>query len=97
MPRKNNDKNPLQIKLRVESLPRVSPKRYYQRLLQYITQGRELPENWSIKVAWRNPKTKHGLTKRWREDDFESAVDGSRDGFNALLHDALVRRLRKFL
>ena len=94
MPRKNNDNNPLQIKLRAKSLPRtVTPTKYYQRLLQFLTEGRELPRAWIIELHWRNPGTKHGMTKRWRFDDFESAVSDSRAGFNALLEDAIRRRL----
>lgn len=96
MPRKNNDNNPLQVKLKAKSLPRgLSPKRYYQRLAQFITEGRSLPESWEVDVYWRNPGTKHGLTKRWRSDDFESAVSDSREGFNALLLDAIYRRIRR--
>jgi hypothetical protein len=96
MPRKNNDNNPLQIKLRAKSLPRnLSPRRFYQRLIQVITEGKSLPPSWDVELYWRNPNVKHGLTKRWRSDDFESAVSDSRDGFNILLHDALLRKLRK--
>jgi hypothetical protein len=95
MPRKNNENNPLQIKLRAKSLPKsVTPKRYYQRLLQHLTEGKPLPPLWDVELSWRNPKTKQGLTKRWRSDDFESAVSDSREGFNMLLHDAIRRRLR---
>ena len=96
--RKNNDNNPLQIRLKARSLPRnLSPKRYYQRLIQAITEGRELPASWVVEIGWRNPGTKHGRTKRWQYDDFESAVADSREGFNMLLHDALLRRLRKLV
>jgi len=96
MPRKNNDNNPLQIRLRVKSLPKsVTPKKLYQRLIENIREGRPLPPLWDVELWWRNPKTKHGLTKTWRSDDFESAVSDSREGFNMLLFDALSRKLRK--
>jgi hypothetical protein len=96
MPRKNNDNNPLQLGVRVKSVPKyATPKRVYQRLIQHMTEGKPLPPNWDIEVRWRNPKTKHGKTKRWQSDDFESAVDNSREGFNALLHEGLVRKLRR--
>ena len=37
MARKNNERNPLQIRLKAESLPKsVKPKAYYRRLLEYI-------------------------------------------------------------
>jgi hypothetical protein len=96
MPRKNNDNNPLQIRLRVKSLPKsVTPAKLYRRLIQHLQNPDiSLPPLWDIEVWWRNPNTKHGLTRKWRSDDFESAVSGSREGFNMLLHDALVRRLR---
>ena len=96
MPRKNNDNNPLQIRLRAISLPRVKPQTYYRRLMQVITEGRPLPESWNVELHWRNPNVKHGLTKRWRKDDFESAVSDSRDGFNMLLHDALARMIQRY-
>lgn len=98
MPRKDNSNNPLQIRLRARSLPKgVSPKRYLQRLIKHMTEGQPLPESWDVELGWRNPKTKHGMTRKWRYDDFESAVSDSREGFNALLHDVLVRRLRRLV
>lgn len=98
MPRKDNRNNPLQIRLRARNLPKgVSVKRYHQRLIEHLTDGRPLPSSWDVELMWRNPKTKQGLTKRWRSDDFESAVADSREGFNALLHDILVRRLRRMM
>jgi hypothetical protein len=94
MARKNNDNNPLQIKVRVNSLPKsVSPKRFLQRLMEHIKDDRPLPSLWDVEVGWRNPGTKYGLTKKWRYDDFESAVSDSREGFNALLYSALAQRL----
>ena len=96
MARKNNDNNPLQVRLRVDSLPKtVTPEIFHKRLIQFITEGRELPYRWEVRVGWRNPGTKHGLTKKWRYADFETAVSDSREGFNMLLHDALLRRLRR--
>lgn len=98
MPRKNNENNPLQVRLKAKSLPKnLSPERYYARLMQVISEGRPLPESWDVEIHWRNPGTKHGVTKRWRSDDFESAVSDSREGFNALLYDALSRRLRQIM
>jgi hypothetical protein len=98
MPRKNNKNNPLQIRVRARSLPKgVSVKRYLQRLIQHMTEQKPLPESWDVELSWRNPKTKVGLTKRWRSDDFESAVSDSREGFNDLLHQILVRRLRRLM
>jgi len=94
--RKNNDNNPLQIKLRVNSLPKsITPKKFYRRLMAVIKEGRDLPPSWDVEIYWRNPGTRHGLTKRWRSDDFVSAVSDSREGFNAILYDVLSRRLRR--
>src|SRR5215831_10005357 len=96
MPRKNNDNNPLQIRLRVKSLPKyVTPRKLYQRLMAVIKSGAEIPESWDVEVWWRNPKTKHGLTRKWRSADFVTVVSDSREGFNALLYDALSRRMRR--
>lgn len=96
MPRKSNENNPLQIKIKVNSLPRnVSPKRFNQRLLDVIDEGADLPSSWDVEIFWRNPKTRHGLTKRWRSDDFVSAIFESRSGFVSIIRSALVRRLRK--
>ena len=98
MPRKNNDNNPLQIRLKARSLPRnLSPKRYYQRLLEHMSEGRPLPRSWEVDIGWRNPGTKHGRTKKWQYDNFEDAVSDSREGFNFLLRDAILRRLRRLV
>ena len=96
MARKNNDNNPLQIKLRVESLPKsVTPKRFHQRLIQFMKDGTELPSKWIVNIGWRNPKTHHGKTRQWQWDDFESAVSASGDGFNSILLSVLQSRLRR--
>lgn len=96
MARKSNKNNPLQIRLRAGSLPKnVSPRRYYQRLIQHIQEGRELPESWDVQIGWRNPNTKFGRTKNWQWDSFEDAIADSREGFVSLVHGALVRQLRK--
>jgi len=97
MARKNNDNNPIKLSLRVNSLPKnITPKRYYSRLIQFITDGRELPKSWNVEIGWRNPKTHHGLTRLWRWDDFESAVSDSREGFNSILLAVLQDRLKRF-
>lgn len=97
MARKNNDNNPLQVRLRARSLPKnLKPLRYYQRLMQFIKDGTALPSSWDVEIGWRNPKTKYGHTRVWRYDNFEDAVSDSREGFNALVYDALARQLRRF-
>lgn len=96
MARKDNARNPLQLKLRARSLPRgVTPRKYFGALLNHIKYGAALPESWEVEVGWRNPKTRAGRTKRWQYDDFENAVADSREGFNALLYDAIARRFRE--
>ena len=96
MARRNNDNNPLQIRLRVKSLPKyVTPRKLYQRLMKAIQEGSDIPPSWDVEVWWRNPNTRHGLSRKWRSDDFVSAVADSNAGFNALLHDALARRIRR--
>jgi len=96
MARKNNDNNPLQIKLRVNSLPkRVTPEIFYTRLIEAIQGKRDLPPLWDVEIGWRNPGTRYGLTREWRYADFETVVSDSREGFNMLLLDVLVRRLRR--
>lgn len=98
MPRKSNANNPLQMKLRVNNLPKnVSAKRFHQRLIQHIVQGDPLPSSWDVEIGWRNPNTKHGRTKRWQYDDFENAIADSREGFVNLVHAVLVRRLRRMV
>lgn len=96
MPRKDNSNNPLQVRLKAVSVPPgVSPRRYHQRLLQFITEGKPLPRAWEVELWWRNPRTKHGVTKRWRSDSFEDAISESRSGFVSIIYDVLVRRLRR--
>lgn len=96
MPRKDNSRNPLQLKLRARSLPkRVTPRQYFARLMEHIRFGTPLPESWDVEVGWRNPGTRAGRTKRWQFDNFEDAVSDSREGFNALLYDAIERHFRR--
>jgi hypothetical protein len=85
------------MRLRVISLPKVTPKKFYQRLIEHMKNGTPLPASWDVELGWRNPKTRYGATKRWRYDNFEDAVSDSREGFNSLLHDILVRRLRRLM
>lgn len=102
MARRNNDNNPLQLSLRVNSLPKtITPKRYYTRLIQFITEGKELPPSWDVQVQWRNKGTRHfaGNTSwKWNAGDFETVVSDSADrgGFNSILLGVLQQRLEKF-
>lgn len=96
MARKNNLKNPLQISLRAESLPKsVSPAKYLRRLLLNIQTGTPLPYGWDVTLGWRNPKVHAGRSKRWQYSDFESAIAESSDGFNSIVATAIIRKLRK--
>ena len=101
MARKNNDNNPLQMKLRVESLPRnVKPRQYYERLMEHMTEGTPLPSSWDVRIKWRNPGTKRSKLNRswkWQEGDFETTVSDSAGvgAFNTVLYDALARALRR--
>lgn len=98
MPRKTNKNNPLQVRMRARSLPKgTTPKKYLQRLIQHITEGRPLPESWDVEIGWRNPETKIGRTRKWRYDGFEDAISDSREGFVSLIQDVLVRRLRRIV
>lgn len=98
MPRKNNARNPLQVRLRARSLPKgTSPKKFYRRLIEHMTTGRPLPSSWEVEIGWRNPGTIAGRTKHWQYDNFEDAVADSREGFNGLLHSVLVSQLRKLV
>lgn len=84
------------MRLRVNSLPRVSPKVYYSRLIQHIDTGRPLPENWDISIGWRNPNTLLGRSRHWQYDDFENAVSESRGGFITFLRQTLLAHLRRY-
>ena len=98
MPRKNNDKNPLQIRLQTDSLPKsVTPKQYYRRLLEHIVKGTPLPSKWEVNLSWRNPNTLLGRTKDWQTDDFESAIADSRSGFVSIVHRELLKRYRRLV
>jgi len=102
MARKDNRDNPLQIGLRVNALPKtITPKRYYTRLIQFITEGRELPPSWDVQVQWRNRNTRHfagNTTWKWKAGDFETVVSDSAGvgGFNSILLGVLQDRLRRF-
>ena len=93
--RKDNRNNPLQIRIQAASIPKsVRPETYLQRLMQNITEGRELPPKWDVRIHWRNPGTRHGLTKQWRYDSFEDAIAESRPVFGEIVYGALQHQLR---
>lgn len=96
MARKNNENNPLQIRVKAASLPRgVTPRRYVGVLLDFIDGDRdELPMGWDVRLAWRNPRTISGRTKHWQVDSFEDAIGESRSGFVSIVRSALVRALK---
>ena len=97
MPRKSNRNNLLQIRVKARSIPKsVKPKRYLQILLDVIDGRRnDVPPLWDVALFWRNPGTKHGLTRLWREDSFTDAVNESRSGFVQIVRSELVRLLRR--
>src|SRR5262245_43007237 len=96
MARKDNSRNPLQLRIEAVSVPKsVRPETYVQRLMDTITEGRELPSQWDVRLHWRNPGVKHGLTRRWRVDSFEDAVRESRSGFNSILLWTLESMMHK--
>jgi hypothetical protein len=80
----NND---LALSYRIESLPRrVKRTTVLTRMIQFITTGRALPEDWSIILRWQNKED-----GPWREDEFQNAVSESREGFNGLVQGRLER------
>lgn len=86
MPRKDNSRNPLQLRIQAVSVPKtIKPEQYLERLKEVITEGRELPYGWDVRLHWRNPGVKYGQSKRWRYDNFFDAVTESRKGFNNIL------------
>lgn len=96
MPRKDNNNNPLQIRIQAVSLPkRTSPRAYLQRLLRFVERGEPLPSLWEVRLHWRNPNTRAGRTRNWQEDDFMNAIENSRSGFVGIVRDSLVRQLRR--
>jgi len=96
MARKDNTNNPLQIRVEAVSVPRgTSPRKYLTELIRAIDTGSDLPRGWDVRLHWRNPNTLSGLTRNWRNDDFVDAVADSRPGFNSIVRNALVKRLRR--
>lgn len=97
MSRKDNSRNPLQIRIEALSIParmRQRPDLYLKSLLNHVRRGEDLPRGMEVAIHWRNPRTKHGLTKRWREDDFESAIADSSAGFRMIVEQSILKKLR---
>ena len=96
MPRKDNSDNPVRIRVYAVSLPkRVTPKLYLQRLINVIDGRATMPPTWDVRLEWQNPRSS-GITRFVREDDFESAVTESREGFNSIVRAQLVHMLRRY-
>jgi hypothetical protein len=101
MPRRDNARNPLEIRLRLESLPRrVSPITYYKRLLRCLDSGGDLalPDLWEVRVEWRN-RNSRGRTRFWQDGEFSEVVADSaeRGGFNSILRGAIQSRLNRVI
>lgn len=77
----------ISLSYRIDKLPRPVPKRQFlNRLIRFIDTGDDLPKDWRIILRWQNsPK------QEWREDQFESAISDSREGFVKLVRRRLVR------
>jgi hypothetical protein len=75
----------------VKNIPRgVSKVRFYATLIRFIDEGIELPESWKIMLKWKNSKK-----SKVREDEFQSAINDSREGFNKIVRRRLERDLNK--
>jgi len=58
----------------------------FSRLVGFIRDGVELPDNWRVTLRWRNsPK------QDWREDEFQNSITESREGFRKLVLGRLLR------
>lgn len=96
MPRKDNSKNPLEIRIEAISVPRrMTPEKYLKALLKTAKTGAPLPRGLEVDIHWRNPKTKKGKTKHWREDDFQEALLESSAGFRGVVYQSILRQLRR--
>lgn len=96
MARKDNANNPLQIRIEAISVPRgTKPRAYLSNLIRAIDGGYDLPRGYEVRLHWRNPNTMDGKTKNWRSDDFVDAIADSRPGFNDIVRNAIVKRLRR--
>ncbi len=86
--------NPLELKIRMVSLPRKTKSlTYWQTLLRALDSGAELPRGWDVEISWRNPMTRSGVTKKWRSDAFADAVNESRAGFITGVRDMIVSKI----
>lgn len=96
MARKNNNNNPLQIRIEAVSIPaRMSPQSYLKHLLNYVRHGVEFPRGMEVNLHWRNPETKQGRTKNWQEDEFQDAFIDCSEGFRGMVEGAILRQLRR--
>ena len=85
--KKHSGNKDIALSYRFDVLPGpVRKSEVFSRLIGYIRDGTELPDNWLVTLRWRNsPK------QDWREDEFQTAISESREGF---LKVVLVRLLR---
>jgi hypothetical protein len=81
MAKKHSGNNDLALSYRVDRLPRRMRRDVVlRRMAAFITRGEGLPESWEITLRWQNsPK------QPWREDEFQTAISESRQGFVSLV------------
>lgn len=96
MPRKDNSKNPLEIRIEAISVPRrMTPEKYLKALLKTTRTGADLPRGLEVEIHWRNPNTKKGNTKHWRSDEFQDALSESTPGFRGVVYESILKQLRR--
>lgn len=85
--------NPLEVKIRMVSIPKVKALKYWQTLLRAAETGADLPRGWDVEIQWRNPMTRSGVTKRWRADAFSDAINESRSGFIEAVREICLEKI----
>lgn len=92
--RKRRKPRPIQVRIRRESLPRgVSPDEYWSTLREAASSGGELPDDWEVRIEWRNPTTKTGRSKDWQSNDFSQAIGESSAGFAMVVGNAIDQKI----
>jgi len=79
--KKHSGNNDLALSYRVDRLPRRMRRDVVlRRMAAFITRGEGLPESWQITLRWKNSPR-----QAWREDEFQTAISESRQGFVSLV------------
>jgi len=95
--RKNNDQNPLNLRIRAVTVPKnMTPDKFLRSLLAVIDDGADMPRGVEVELHWRNPATKHGKSRNWDSGEFIEVITDSSPGFQTAVRRMIFKKLAQF-